>query len=251
VTATYRVGTGLAGQVAAEQLSILLSRPLGLTGARNPLPAVGAADPEPRDEARRNAPVAVRTLDRVVSLVDVADLARTFGGIAKAAAAWLWVGDERVIHVTVVPADGSVLGSDDPLLTKVADAVDAARHPGAPVVVAPHHAVPVALQAGIVVHPDFVAATVLDAARSALTAAFALAVRDLAQPLAASEILAVLHRVDGLVAVDVDLLYPVGEAPSKYGLIGSSPATVTLDVVSPAELVWLDPAAIDLFEVTP
>lgn len=250
VTAAYRVGVGLAGQVAAEQLSLLLSRPLGLAGARNPQPAAGAADPEPRDEARRNAPVAIRTLDRVVSLADVADLARTFGGVAKAAAAWLWLGDERVVHVTVAPSDGSVLAAGDPLLASLADALDAARHPGAPIVVAPHNDVPVAMQAGIVVDPDAVAASVMDAARLALTTAFAVAVRDLAQPLAASEVLAVLHGVAGLVAVDVDRLHPRDGTPGLQGLVPARPATVALNAPRAAELVWLDPASVQLQEIT-
>src|SRR3546814_2742832 len=39
VVAGYRQGLGLEGRVAAEQLSILLTRPVGLRAVRNPLPA--------------------------------------------------------------------------------------------------------------------------------------------------------------------------------------------------------------------
>ena len=250
VTATYRVGVGLAGQVGAGQLSLLLSRPLGLAGVRNPLSATGAADPEPRDEARQNAPVAIRTLDRVVSLADVADLARTFGGVAKAAAAWLWVGDERVVHVTVVPSDGSVPAPGGPLLSNLAHALDAARHPGAPIVVAPHVDVPVALRAGVVAHPDAVPDPVIAAARAALESAFSVAARDLAQPLAGSEVLAVLHGVPGVVAVDLDRLHPTGTAAGRLTQVPARPATATPAGPRAAELAWLDPAAIELPQVT-
>ena len=50
----------------------------------NPLRASGGADRETRDQARKNAPLAVRALDRLVSTQDYADFARTFAGIGKA-----------------------------------------------------------------------------------------------------------------------------------------------------------------------
>lgn len=250
VTATYRVGTGLAGEVAAEQLSVLLSRPLGLSTVRNPLPASGGANPELLGEARRNAPVAVRTLDRLVSLADVADLARAHAGVGKAAAAWVWLGHERVVHVTIAPADGAVLAPDDPLLGAVREALDSARHPGAPLVVAPHVDVPVALAGGVVMHPDHDPDAVLAAATTAVAEAFSFPRRDLATPLAASEVVAVLHEVRGLVAVDVDAFHAVGEATEKRSLVPARPARVELGVLQPAELARLDPAAIDLTEVT-
>ena len=84
VRAEYRKGTGLGGLVEAGQLSQLLSRPLGLKEVVNPEDAEGAEDPESRDDARKNAPTTVLTLDRAVSLQDYEDFARTFAGVAKA-----------------------------------------------------------------------------------------------------------------------------------------------------------------------
>jgi predicted phage baseplate assembly protein len=86
IRATYRKGLGLAGMVNAEQLSLLLTRPLGVRTVTNPHAASGAADPESMQEIRRNTPLAVLTLERVVSLQDYEDFARTFAGIAKAMA---------------------------------------------------------------------------------------------------------------------------------------------------------------------
>ena len=51
--------------------------------------------------ARRNAPLTVLTLDRIVSLRDYEDFARAFGGIAKALATWTWDGQRQGIFVTV------------------------------------------------------------------------------------------------------------------------------------------------------
>ncbi|MFZ4703484.1 MAG: hypothetical protein ACOYMG_25865, partial [Candidatus Methylumidiphilus sp.] len=57
IRATYRKGLGLAGNVEAEKLTNLLSRPLGVTGASNPEAASGGEDPEKESKARVNAPL--------------------------------------------------------------------------------------------------------------------------------------------------------------------------------------------------
>ena len=78
VRATYRSGTGLAGEVGAGALTLLKTRPYGIRAVTNPLPAGGAEDPEALEDARTNAPVTVLTLDRIVSLRDYEDFARAF-----------------------------------------------------------------------------------------------------------------------------------------------------------------------------
>src|SRR5439155_4295840 len=50
IRAKYRKGIGLEGLVKAGQLSMLLSRPLGVKGVANPLDASGAQDPEQLDD---------------------------------------------------------------------------------------------------------------------------------------------------------------------------------------------------------
>ena len=110
VRATYRKGIGKAGNVKAGQLSLLLTRPLGVRAALNPLPAAGGDDPETLDRARRNAPLTVLTLDRIVSLRDYEDFARAFAGIAKALATWTWDGERQGVFVTVAGVDGAAAG---------------------------------------------------------------------------------------------------------------------------------------------
>jgi len=88
VTATYRRGIGRAGSVAAGELSLLLTRPLGVKTVTNPVAAAGGDDPENTSAIRPNLPLSVRTLGRVVSLQDYEDFARAFVGVAKAQATW-------------------------------------------------------------------------------------------------------------------------------------------------------------------
>ncbi|HEU0200651.1 MAG TPA: baseplate J/gp47 family protein, partial [Burkholderiaceae bacterium] len=86
VRASYRKGLGAAGNVGAESLTQLMTRPLGLKSVSNPLAAEGGTDPESSEAARQSMPLATRTLGRSVSLLDYEDFARAFSGIAKAQA---------------------------------------------------------------------------------------------------------------------------------------------------------------------
>ena len=104
IKAAYRYGIGKPGNAKAQQISQLATRPLGLQGVINPLPATGGADRDSPDQARRNTPIAVKALDRLVSVVDYADFARTFAGIGKASAARLSDGRRQLVHVTIAGA---------------------------------------------------------------------------------------------------------------------------------------------------
>ncbi|HEY6032969.1 MAG TPA: putative baseplate assembly protein, partial [Kofleriaceae bacterium] len=107
ITATYRTGLGPAGNLGAQAISLLNTRPFGLKAGLNPLPSSGGAAPERLANARQNAPRTVRTLDRIVSLDDYTDFARGFAGVAKALAVPLWSGESEVVHLTVAGNEGA------------------------------------------------------------------------------------------------------------------------------------------------
>src|SRR4030095_9738494 len=111
VKATYRKGTGLDGLLIADQLSLLINRPLGVTSVTTPEDAEGAADPQELEDARENAPTTVLTLNRVVSQLDYEDFARNFSGIAKALATWTWNAHSRGIFLTVAFGEGTALSA--------------------------------------------------------------------------------------------------------------------------------------------
>lgn len=86
ITATYRVGNGAAGNVEANTLrEILTNQAAGLT-VTNQETAVGGADEESTESIRINAPLALRSLRRAVSLKDYGSLALQVSGVAKAIA---------------------------------------------------------------------------------------------------------------------------------------------------------------------
>jgi predicted phage baseplate assembly protein len=239
VGAVYRVGTGLDGQVDAGQLTLLMSRPLGVRDVRNPLPATGAEDAERLDDARVNAPLTVLTLDRVVSLLDYEDFARAFAGIGKAAVTLLWTGEQQTVHLTVGLADGSAPTDTSRTLADLRGALDGSRHALRPVLVQGYHARPFRVAAKVAVEADHETAAVLTRVRDALLAEFAFANRSFAQEVTESEVVAVMQGVRGVGFVDLDTLAFVGGAAAVGGRLPARPARLEGGAVEPAELLTL------------
>jgi len=248
VTATYRVGIGKAGEVDAGQLSLLMSRPLGLKEAINPQPATGAADPETLDGARVNAPLTVLTLDRIVSVQDFEDAARAFAGIGKAQADVLWNGERRLVHLSVAGTGPEPLPADAEVLSNLRQAVDGMRQVDQEVRISPCEPLLFGVTAEIVVDAAFVPAVVLQACRAALEATWSFSARVLGSGASVAEVEAVLQSVDGVVGAVVTafdggdpLLNPrLFAARARWDAAGRN--------VLPAQLLTIDPARIDIGE---
>jgi predicted phage baseplate assembly protein len=246
ITAAYRVGVGAAGNVAANAITIPLSRPLGLRGLTNPVAATGGADSETMAHARENAPLPIRALGRVVSLDDFQSFAAAYAGIAKARADAVWNGERRVVYLTVASEDAKPAEPGDASITNLVAAVDAARHVDVPVVVSGYEQILVAVAASLDVDPRYAAADVLAAAAAALAAAFSFPARELARPVRLSELLAVLHGVAGVVGVILTDLHPSGG--SGRADVAALPARWVGSSIAPAQLAVVDPAAVALTE---
>jgi Baseplate J-like protein len=221
VRAVYRKGIGAVANLPSGALTQLGSPPLGVTGVTNPVPATGGADPDVTADARVNIALSVRTLGRAVSLLDYADYARTFPGIAKAHAAVLPVGNVRTIVVTVAAAGGQEVA--DSVRTALASALRSHGDPLAPVTVVPHRPVPFAFSMTVRRDPDYEIAAVLAAVAAQLTAAFGFDARDFAQPVYRSEVIAAAHRAAGVVAVDLTVLTRTAAPAPAERLLADGP----------------------------
>jgi predicted phage baseplate assembly protein len=243
VRVRYRKGIGTSGMVKAGQVSLLVTRPLGVKSVVNPVPGTDAADAEPLESARRTAPLNVLTLDRAVSLQDYEDFALGFAGIAKALATWTWDGEQRNVFITVAGPDGSA-----PSDAKCRDLVVALHESGDPHVlvrVAPCRLVRFRLEAGVKVQLDRAGEEeqVLTSVRQAVTDAFSFEARSIGEAVALSEVIAALQAVPGVQAVDVDLLYRAGEAPALNDRLAAAfPLAGDRAVPAPAELLMIDAA---------
>jgi hypothetical protein len=246
VRAEYRKGTGLGGLVRVGQLSLLMSRPLGLKNVVNPEAAQGAEDPESRDDARRNAPLTVLTLERAVSLQDYEDFARTFSGIAKAQAVWVWDGRKRSIFLTVAGPAGEVLEEDGSVITKLKESLRTYGDPFVAFTVKPYRQAWFEVEGTVTIAPDHVSDVVMGAISADLESRYAFEARAFGQPIALSEVIAAIQTVPGVVAVDLDRFARTDQSlPAiQPRLIADRPAMGADGVVPSAELLLLDPASL-------
>jgi uncharacterized phage protein gp47/JayE len=255
VVARYRTGVGLDAEVPAGALTMLQGRPLGVRGASNPVPATGAADPEAIEDARNNAPRTVRTLDRIVSLRDYEDFAAGFAGVGKASAREIWDGQRSLVHVTVASAGGDPVDETSELFQNLVAAIDRVRAPLQPVVVGSFVPAFFNISAKVRPEPRRLAADVIEDVDAALKEAFSFARRGFGQAVTAAEVVAQIHSVDGVLAVDLDALHRVGDAPSTgpvplHSRIGAMAAHWDGGGVALAELLLLNPAGLTLVEMT-
>jgi Baseplate J-like protein len=252
VVATYRSGIGLDGEVDAGSLTLLQAKPLGIRGVTNPVRATGAAGPEQLADARRNAPLTVRTIDRIVSLRDYEDFASAFAGIGKAQAQAVWSGESRIVHITVGGAQGKPVDPTSALRANLVQAIDSARDLGQQVAVASYQLSLFDLAAGLVVDKRFDFATVEQIVRSALLEAFSFDARSFGQPVTAAEVVTAIQAVPGVVAVDLDLLAPVGDSlAAPAAILPAATARWEDGVIAPAELLLLNSAGLTLTEAKP
>jgi len=101
LAATYRVGSGRAGNVGAGAITRLVDAPQGVARVRNPLPASGGEDPEPLADVRKYAPTAFLRQERAVTEADYAEMAQRHPEVQRAAATRRWTGSWYTVFVSI------------------------------------------------------------------------------------------------------------------------------------------------------
>ncbi len=211
VKAIYRSGIGQAGNVKAEQISQLANRPRGLKSVINPLPATGGADRESRDQARRNTPLAVMSLDRLVSVQDYADFAQTYAGIGKASAMRLSNGRQQVVHLTIAGANDIPIDKNSDLYRNLYQALRQFGDPFQPIQLEQRELLLLIISAQIKLSPDYLWESVAPQIRQTLLDYFSFEQRELGQDVTQSEVIRTIQQVTGVTYVDLDILDTVSE----------------------------------------
>lgn len=215
ITAVYRNGIGKGGNIKPEQISLVVTKPLGVKEVINPLRASGGADKETRDQARRNAPIALMALDRLVSTRDYADFARTFAGIGKVYATRLSDGRRELVHLTIAGAEDVPIDINSDLYNNLRRSLAKYGDPFQPVQVVTRELLSLVIIARVQIHCKYLWESVEPKIRAALLDAFSFERRELGQNVYLSEVIRAIQRVEGVAYVDVDVLDSISETQSK------------------------------------
>lgn len=244
VKAVYRSGTGSSGNVAALQISQLATQPLGVKSVINPLRASGGADADTLEQARRNAPIGISALDRLVSVSDYSDFARQFAGIAKASARRLSDGRRLLVHLTIAGKDDVPIDANSDLYLALQGALSDAGDPFQPVQIALRRLKLLVIVAGVKIEAAYQWEVVAAAIRAALLDLYSFDRRELGQSAFLSEAVSAMQSVDGVLYVSMRGFGSVAESVTTAQLAGLASS---LDVASyiEAEFAHVDPTATD------
>jgi Baseplate J-like protein len=211
IKAEYRNGIGKSGNVKTGQISLLSSRPLGVKEVINPLRASGGADRENRDQARKNVPIAIQALDRLVSVQDYEDFSRTYAGIGKARAVEVSDGSRQVVHITVAGADDIPIDKNSDLYKNLRRALLDFGDPYQAITLEIRELMLIVVSARIRIHAEYQWEAVVTQIRSTMLEAFGFERRELGQDVLLSEAISVMQGVRGVAYVDVDVLRGIPE----------------------------------------
>ena len=175
LSATYRVGNGVSGNIGAESLchlasndASIISNPV-IIAVTNPLPASGGLDPESMEVVRQNAPYAFRIQERAVTQKDYADIAlRTDSTLQRANATFRWTGSWRTAFIASDRKGG--LAVDDAFRTELRNGLEQYRMAGQDVDVESPAFVSLEIEMTVCVKEDYFASDIESALRKALSA---------------------------------------------------------------------------------
>jgi hypothetical protein len=235
IDATYRVGLGREGDVEPPRLSRLKRANPLLDHAVNVTDVAGGSEPADGEAIRTQATRWIRTFDRAVSASDLADLALTMPGIARAASRW----ESSGATVVVATSEGVAPSA----LDAVRAFLDSRRDVAVPLQLKGPTERAIRLAVEVEPDPAYLVELVKQGIRDALygtAGMFTFAERGLGQPAFLSEVYERLEGVAGVVGVritrfagdDTDIVANVVRAAVDEWL-RLSPNDLTLTTVAP------------------
>ncbi len=241
IHARYKIGTGIVGILEPEQLSLLMNKPLGVQAVTNPIGSEGAANPEYLNEAKWNAASRVRTMDRIVSITDVQNFALAFAGVGKSYAAWMRSSENKVARLVIATASGDIVNQTSELYKNLVEAIDKCKDPLVHITIEGFTKKIFNIVANIVLSPERKSEDVFFKIRGILQDQFSFESLNFYETISVSKVMAVIQRVEGVIGVDIDCLYLVGEKCKRNDVV---PPSLEHDSgnLSEAWLLSLNPA---------
>jgi hypothetical protein len=158
LSATYRIGSGSAGNVGAGAIFNVLTGVTGIVAVRNPLPASGGIDPETIQQVQAYAPQAFRTQERAVTEADYATISELYPQVQKAQGTLRWTGSWYTMFVTVEREGGQPV--DENFRSGLLAYLDSFRLAGIDLEVEPPVFVPLDIAFTVCVSPSYLRSTV-------------------------------------------------------------------------------------------
>jgi hypothetical protein len=196
VMASYRVGSGDAGNLDAGRLTLPVKLPAGVQKVTNPVPAVGGADGDQLLAMRSIGPVRARALGRTVSERDLTPFLLAIPGVAKARLDILQIDGRAKLYFTIAASDDARLPLGARTLPPISLDLDtlsrSIRDSGPdkpPIGVLRYRPGWFDVAAELAILPEYDDQTVYQAARAALAGAFGFGNRALASPVRDTDIL--------------------------------------------------------------
>jgi predicted phage baseplate assembly protein len=246
VIANYRSGIGSIGNADASKVSQLATRPLGVKSVVNPIPASGGSDGDTTEQARQNTPIAVAALDRLVSVSDYGDFARSFAGIAKASAQSLSDGHRQLVFVTIAGSEGTVIDQSSALSMNLVQAFQQLGDPHLPVDVESYSLMLLVISAQVKILPDYDFDQVSPQIRATLLDTFGFDNQELAESVQLSRVVSAIQNVAGVQSVQVQVLDSIRKSETE------SPPDVLYDKLkeivaarAPKTIIDVPPALLD------
>jgi predicted phage baseplate assembly protein len=229
ITSIYRSGIGSPGNVDAGQISMLQTRPLGVKSVINPLEASGGADREEIAQARQNAPYAVMSLDRLVSIEDYGNFSRTFAGVGKAASARISDGRRQLVEITIAGVEDAPMDPTSDLYRNLLTALQQYGDPAMPIQLDVRELVMLVTSVNIKLKRDYQWDPLAAAVRAAILDYFGFDKRSFGQPALLCELIAVIQGVEGVEYCDVDAF---GGVPEREADSSGNRVLLTVDQIS-------------------
>ena len=222
VSASYRVGNGIAGNVGADAITHIVSDERAIVTVTNPIAARGGVEAESVEEVRQRAPYAYRRQERAVTERDYAVVAEREPGVQRAAATFRWTGSWHTAFVTVDREAGPTV--DDTFEQQLRDKLERYRIVGYDLEVDSPQFVPLEIEMHVCVKPDHFRSDVKAGLLEVFTAgrlsdgrrgAFHPDNFTFGQTVYLSPLYALAQRVDGVASVHITTFQRLGKADGK------------------------------------
>jgi hypothetical protein len=213
IRATYRVGGGRRGNVAANTIQTIVDAPqLALLGMRatNPAPATGGAERESIEHAVTHAPGVFRSLKRAVTAGDYEALALNFSGVGKVRAVATGWND---VTLFIAPVEGGQVS--DIFAANLLAYFEDKRPISTIIEIADVDYVPIYATAHVGVQSYYSRADVTEKVRAAAGSLLAFANVDFKQTIYLSKFYEAIEMVEGVAFVNITEFRPEGQPPGS------------------------------------